>query len=69
MVVVGFDQIYYQDQVVERAIVHDPDFYGGLMAQGAFIPIVQPHFMGMWDDCYKDGNPRRMALTPRLETP
>jgi len=63
-VVVGFDKVRYQDAIIERAIIHDPDYYAGLHAQGAFIPLVKDHFMAFWDDCHKDDNPRRMALVP-----
>jgi hypothetical protein len=66
LVVVGVDRIRYQAQMVDRVILHDPDYWGSVMAQGAFIPVIKDHFMGMWDDCYKDGNPRRMALVPRV---
>lgn len=65
-VLVGFDQVKYQGQLIERAIIHDPDYYAGLHAQGAFIPVVKEHFMAFWDDCHKDRNPRRMALVPKV---
>lgn len=65
-VLVGFDQVKYQGQLIERAIIHDPDYYAGLHAQGAFIPLVRDHFMALWDDCHKDRNPRRMALVPKV---
>jgi len=64
VVVVGFDRVRYQDEIVERAIIHDPDYYGGLHAQGAFIPLVEDHLMSFWDDCDQDRNPRCMALVP-----
>lgn len=67
MVVVGFDQIDYQGETVQRVIVHDPDWYGGMMAQGAFLPVERSHFMGAWHDAWKDGNPSRMALVPRTD--
>lgn len=66
VVVVGTDAIDYQGQVVERVVVHDPDFYGGLHAQGAFLPLTKRHFMKMWGDCVKDGNPARMGLVCRV---
>jgi len=66
MVVVGYDVIDYQGERVERAIVHDPDFYGDMQSQGAFLPVTQDHFVGMWEDSYKDSNPRRLALVPRV---
>jgi hypothetical protein len=65
-VLVGFDQVNYQGRLIERSIIHDPDYYAGLHAQGAFIPIVRDHFMAFWDDCHKDRNPRRMALVPKV---
>ena len=65
LVVVGFDEIQYQDVTIERIIIHDPDFYGvGLEAQGAFVPVTKAHFMRMWGDCHKDRNPNHMALIP-----
>lgn len=64
LVVVGFDEIQYQDQTIKRIIIHDPNFYGSIEAQGAFLPIVKPHFMKMWNDCRRDDNPRCMALIP-----
>lgn len=68
VVVVGVDAIRYQAEVVERAIVHDPDYYNGLHGQGAFIPLVRDHFWAFWDGAYKDkGNPRRMALVPEVD--
>jgi len=67
MVVTGFDFIAYQKQMIERAILHDPDFYRELLTQGAFIPVTQEHFMGMWEDCHKDRNPRCMALVAEGE--
>lgn len=67
MVVVGFDEIDYQGETIQRAIVHDPDFYGPLIGQGAFIPIVEAHFMAMWRDAAKiRGNPACMALVPQV---
>lgn len=66
MVVAGRDSVDYQGETIERIILHDPDWYGGKEAQGAFIPVVKDHFMAMWEDCYKDGNPRRMALVPEV---
>ena len=65
MVVCGWDRIDYQGETIERVIVHDPDWYGDAMAQGAFIPVIKGHFMGTWDDAYKDGNPQRLALVQR----
>ena len=63
MVVCGFDRVYYQGQALERVILHDPDFYGvTTIGQGAFIPVIKSHFLKMWDDCYKDQNPRCLAL-------
>lgn len=64
LVVVGFDEIQYQSETIERVIVHDPDYYAGLEAQGAFVPIIKEHFMRMWGDCHKDRNPNYMALIP-----
>jgi len=67
MVAVGLDRVDYQGESVRRVVLHDPDWWGDVtMAQGAFLPATQDHFMGMWEDCYKDGNPRRMALVPVL---
>lgn len=65
-VLVGFDRVHYRDQLIGRVIIHDPDYYAGLHAQGAFIPLVEDHFMAFWDDCHKDRNPRRMALVPKV---
>lgn len=64
MVVVGFDSIKYRGNVIERVIVHDPDFYGEPMVMGAYIPIVKDVFLKMWSDCYIDGNPNNTALVP-----
>lgn len=65
VVAVGTDEVDYQGQVVERVVVHDPDFYGGLHAQGAFLPLTRVHFEEMWEDCVKDRNPPRMGLMAR----
>lgn len=64
---VGVDAIRYQNQVVERVIIHDPDYYAGLHGQGAFIPIVKAHFMSFWDASQDRGNPKQMALVPETE--
>lgn len=62
MVVVGFEEVVYQGEMIQRVVVHDPDFYAGIEAQGAFIPIAKSHFMSMWKDCYIDGNPNRVGI-------
>ena len=63
MVVCGFDQVDYQGKALERVILHDPDFYGDtMMGQGMRIPVIKSHFLKMWEDSYKDQNPRCLAL-------
>ena len=67
MVVTGFDSIDYQGQTIERITVHDPDWWGLNVAQGAHIPIVKDHFMNMWGTCNLDGNPNYLALLSNKE--
>lgn len=62
LVVCGYDVIEYQGQAVRRVKVHDPDFFKPYLAQGAFMPIVEEHFMAMWAGAKKDKNPAQMAL-------
>ena len=68
-VVVGFDEVSYRGETVERIILHDPDFYRAagvdLTTQGAFIPLTRPHFWEIWNSCHVNGNPNRLALVPR----
>ena len=66
LVVIGVDEIDYQGETIERVIIHDPDFYGAYIPQGAFISVVRSHFMAMWQDAAKQGNPARMALVPQV---
>jgi hypothetical protein len=70
-VVVGFDEVEYHGEAVERVILHDPDFYrsatADLTTQGAFVPLTKAHFMAIWDTCHVNGNPDRLALVPRRE--
>jgi len=65
MTVKGFDTIDYQDTAVERIILHDPDWWGNHITQGANIPVTKKHFMNMWGLCHIDRNPDRMALVSR----
>jgi len=67
MVVVGLDEIDYQGEKIERVLLHDPDWWGDYKAQGAFIPVETNHFLRMWGDCVKDGNPAFLALVPAVE--
>jgi len=65
MVVKGFEVIDYQGTDVERIILHDPDWWGDYVEQGAAIPVVKDMFMNMWELAHLDGNPDRMVLVSR----
>lgn len=65
IVVVGYDHILCNGEIVLRFWIHDPDFYGtDTIAQGAYMPIVLPHFLKMWGNCHQNysGNPNNMGL-------
>lgn len=62
LVIDEFDAIEFEGEMVERAIVNDPDWWGRYIAQGARFPVVKPMFMDMWENAYLDRNPRRMML-------
>lgn len=63
MVVTGFDTVDYQGKLVERIILHDPDWWAPWLEQGEHMPVTKEHFERMWNEAYKDNNPQRMALT------
>jgi hypothetical protein len=56
MVVVGYDSYNWSGETVRRLIVHDPDWWGVAMGQGAYLPVVESVFIGMHTDY------RRLAL-------
>ncbi len=56
MVVVGYDSYNWAGETVRRLVVHDPNWWSVAMGQGAYLPVVETVFNGMFVDY------RRLAL-------